>query len=273
MDILGFFVKMTLMKKVQKLANLLNDYTNSESQYYYNLKKKLLKGIEISYTAPEVESFRDEMEAFDFINAISDEQIGVGYKYGQLDHNIKLYFFSDDKIEMTIKLKDKLIFSKVFKLSAYSSYSVTRTYPKIKHNKSNYIVSLKLVKQGQDRKNYEKDCVEDVEKYAKDQITQLHQTMQGWEKAEFAGHYPEMYHTLSQRMKLFGYECKSEDELKNVLKNLTPQDLGIKDIVKLTYVGDIFFKLNLSNNKMFEQLEKVIRTRKNYYEELCLQIK
>lgn len=97
--------------------------------------------------------------------------------------------------------------------------------------------------------------------------------MINWHSYNLLEDYPEVYNTLIKRIQLWGLEAKNEQELKTCLKNLVISDLGIKDIVLLTYLPDMFFKEKMSNTKMLKQLNTILIARKNYYEELCLKMK
>lgn len=262
------------MNNKQKLEQLLNDYFNSESSYYYNLKDKLLNGIQLNFQAPKISGLiKDPMQAFDFVHMLSANNIDVGYRYSQLDYNIKLFFFEDEHIELKISADQTCVFSKKISLSDYSAYQITRRQVVLEKKKANYEVSIRLIKPGNLRLEYEKNCIEDPTNYALPILKELHTTVINWHSYNLVEDYPEVYNTLIKRIQLWGLEAKNEQELKTCLKNLVISDLGIKDIVLLTYLPDMFFKEKMSNTKMLKQLNTILVARKNYYEELCLKMK
>lgn len=262
------------MNNKQKLERLLNDYFNSEASYYYNLKTKLLAGIQLNFQAPKINGvIKDPMQAFDFVHMLSESNIDVGYRYSQLDHNIKLFFFEDEYIELKISLDQTCIFSKKISLTDYSAYQITKRPLPLEKKKVNYEVNIRLVKSDELRLDYEKNCIEDPSQYALPILKELHSTISNWQNYSILEDYPEVYSTLTKRIQLWGLEAKNEQELKTCLKNLVVSDLGIKDVVLLTYLPDMFFKEKMSNAKMLKQLNTILIARKNYYEELCLKMK
>ena len=262
------------MNNKQKLEQLLNDYFNSEASYYYNLKEKLLAGVKLNFQAPKISGIiKDPMQAFDFVHMLSANNIDVGYRYSQLDHNIKLFFFEDEYIDLKIYCDQTCVFSKKISLTDYSAYQITKAPLPLERKKANYEVSIKIVKSGSLRLDYEKNCIENPSDYALPILKELHTTISNWQSYSLEEDYPEVYNTLIKRIQLWGMNAKNEAELKSCLKNLVVSDLGIKDIVLITYLPDMFFKEKMSNSKMIKQLNTILIARKNYYEDLCLKMK
>lgn len=211
----------------------------------------------------------------DFISLLSESLIDVGYTFSILDHNIKLHLFDDDQIEYWISYKKQEFAHSKVCLSEYAAYQITKKMPPISDTEIiTYRIKLKLVKPGDSRKQYEKKCILDMDNYARETILSLHQEFCSWkDQPKLEENYPARFETLLDRMALWGHRPQTEEELKMYLHNITPSDFGIKDIVKLSYLPDLFFKDDLPNDKLFTQLNTVMSARKNFYEALCKKIK
>lgn len=258
---------------LEHLEILLNDYYNSEKNLYWDLKNKLLNGIEMVYAGPKISSIKNENEIFDFIQIISDGEISFSYQKSIMEHNYRLSFFSDDIIQLKLYGNDILIFNKKFSLSSFSSYTITRQFPNLIGEKMNYKVHLKLFKNGEERKNFEKTCIDECDGIARGFIKELYELIHGWRTAgSMETDHLMIFNLLKERMKLFHFTVKTEHDLITALNSFQMSDLGIKDIVKMSYLIDIFFTHSLSNKDMFKQLEEIILIRKKSYEGLCQKI-
>lgn len=254
------------------LAKLIGDYTNSEAPLYHQLTSKLESGVTLSLKGPQLSSvITDPMQGLYFLDIISEGLISVGYSEA-INHNIKLNFFEDDRIEYKIVQKDKTWISCKTNLNEYSAFEITKTPPNTTEGRNvSYQVFLKLIKKGQFRLDYE-NKLDNPAAQANEIIHDIVKDVVGTINSNLF-HYPAKAKTVKSRLLLWGIEAKNKKEVLTKGQSLTTSDFGIKDVVALFYLKDLILKDNLNNQALMEQLTRVIKARKKFFEDLCLKLK
>ena len=262
-----------------ELAKLLNDYHNSEHDCYFYLKNQLQNGIILNFTFLSLNE-PTHLEPIDFFYAtylISERKIDVGYNYSELEHNTKILLFDDDTIEFSLYENNNLINkAENFSLKPFSSYSINRPTNLFKSNKfvSNYQIHIKLKKNGEARNVYEKNTLDNPALFSQKIKTDISAVLKVYSSKNLEEDYPQRLPWIKERLKLWGYETKnlSAQQISQILKDLGDSDFGIKDIVQLTYILDVFVKEDTSNQQMYNMLEKITSSRKKTWEATCQMI-
>lgn len=244
-----------------ELAHLLNDYHNSEQDLYFQNKEALLTGVTLTYSGPELNCpLPQAMDWFYFIEVLSKGKIQVNYQ-NNIDQNINLWFFSDERIELTIKRKQKILFSSKTNLEEYSAFQIQKTLPNLGSTNTQYKIYLKLLQSGPQRANYEQINFSDPSNRAVEIINNLVQEMKLKSTSIFLSR-PQKLKTYKERCRLWGFTVTTKKNLIKVLPALTASDFGLKDLIKIELLQALFWKDNLSNNKMLINIDKILRARR-----------
>lgn len=266
------------MKK-QDLAKLLNDYHNSEFELYFKLKEELNSGINLNFTNLSLGSQKIEeaLDIFYIIHEVSERFVDVGYNYSELDHNIKILLFDDDIVDFKLFENNKLIgtFNDI-SLKPFSSYLINRMPNIFKDRKktSNYQIFLKLKKQGEERSLYEKNTIEDPSIFSKKIKTDISTILKSYISKNLEEDYPQKIPWMRERLKLWGYETShlSAQDISGLISSLGDADFGVKDIVQLTYIPDLFVNEKCKNEKIIKELDKILGLRRETWKKTIAMI-
>lgn len=256
-----------------KLATLLNDFYNSEASYYYNLKEKLINGFKFSFIAHDYNFKKMNFcEAFYIIHNYHQTYFDVGYSFSNLDHNIRFYLFEDDVYFLEIIKEEEVVFSGKDNFLAYSQLTIQPPYLPDSQKKYKFTMHLQLKKEGKFRKEFEHTFIgEGLTKYGWKKTKEIDDFLINVSKTDF-NYYNDYAIILAKRLKLWNIKVKSNQEIIQQFESLSVLSLGIKDIVLLEYFEELFMK-NVSNKKFLNALDKVKKSRIQFYEELCAKIK
>jgi len=257
----------------QDLAKLLNDYHNSEFDMYFKLKQELDSGINLNFTNLSLnnQKLEEALDVFYIIYEVSERRIDVGYNYSELDHNIKILLFDDDIVDFKLFENNKLVGSFTnISLKPFSSYLINRLPNVFKNRKntSNYQIFLKLKKGGEERSIYEKNTILDPSIFSKKIKTDISTILKAYISKNLEEDYPQKIPWIRERLQLWGYETShlSPKDISGLLVELGDIDFGIKDIVKLTYISDLFVNVKNNNENIIKELDKILKLRREEWQ-------
>lgn len=249
-------------KTVEIIGKLLGDYYNSEEDLYNYYKGQLVEGVWLSFKGPKVVPLKNPLDWVYFLEIISKSSFAVNYETSSIDTNSNFWFFPDERMECIIEVQGKPITKFKTDFSAYASYSINHQAPQILGEKNiTYRVFFKLTKSGKERTKYEQTWFVNPAIMAQEFIGRIQKNMNDFTRSSFVK-YPAKVNLMKKRLLLWGHKANTKKQLLSLLPTLPAQDFGYKDVIALELLATIFFNDKLSNEKMMQNVQGIIKARR-----------
>jgi hypothetical protein len=96
---------------------------------------------------------------------------------------------------------------------------------------------------------------------AKEFISKIQKGLNDFPHSSFVK-YPTKINLMKKRVVLWGHKVPNKKQLLKLLPTLAQQDFGLKDVIALELLATIFFNEKLSNEKMMQNVQGIIKARR-----------